>query len=137
VRPLCLARLAAHRKQQVTNKCYGRPRVASRVCLWYSVFRRVALATTLSSVMPTNANSKPEPLQIPLPGGSGQVPTGAIQFQNDWPGLVLRGDTAVGLAVSIRDLEKAFADHPDPIVWSGLSKLSTIAAIIERDVQAR
>jgi hypothetical protein len=87
--------------------------------------------------MSTSENGKPEPLQIPLPGGSGHARTGAIQFQNDWPGLFLRGDTAVVLAVSIRHLEKALVNHPDPVVWSGLSKLSTIAAIIEREVQVR
>ena len=96
-----------------------------------------AQRSSIKNVMPTNESSKPEPLQIPLPGGSGQARTGAIQFQNDWPGLFLRCDTAVGLAVSIRHLEKVLANHPDPVVWSGLSKLSTIAAIIEREVQVR
>jgi hypothetical protein len=87
--------------------------------------------------MPKDDNNKRKPLQIPLPGGSGLAQSGAIQFQDDWPGLFLRGDTAVGLAVSIRHLEKALANHPDPVVWSGLSKLITIAGIIEREVQIR
>lgn len=26
------------------------------------------------------------------------MPTGAIQFQDDWPGLFLRGDTAIGVS---------------------------------------
>jgi hypothetical protein len=30
--------------------------------------------------------------QIPVPGSSGQAPAGAMQFQDDWPGLFVRGD---------------------------------------------
>jgi hypothetical protein len=30
----------------ITSQCCGRPRVASKVCLWYNVPRRVALAAT-------------------------------------------------------------------------------------------
>ena len=42
--PWDLAR-AAH-EGGITSQCCGRPRVASKVCLWYSVPRRVALAAT-------------------------------------------------------------------------------------------
>src|ERR1700679_1836548 len=31
---------------RITSQCCGRPRVASKVCLWYSVPWRVALAAT-------------------------------------------------------------------------------------------
>ncbi len=30
-------------------------------------------------------------LRIPFPGSSAQAPTGAIQFQDDWPGPTLEG----------------------------------------------
>jgi hypothetical protein len=30
--------------------------------------------------------------RIPIEGSSGQTPTGAMQFENDWPGLFIRGD---------------------------------------------
>jgi hypothetical protein len=43
----------------------------------------------------------PKIKQIPIPGGSGAIPTGAMQFQDDWPGLFIRGDDAVMLAFSI------------------------------------
>ena len=87
--------------------------------------------------MPTGEIAKPGPLQIPLPGGSGPAPTGAVQFRDDWPGLFVRGDTAVALAFGIRQLEKRLADHPDPVVWTSLTRLIAIAAIVEREVQVR
>lgn len=75
--------------------------------------------------------------QIPLPGGSNRAPTGAMQFQNDWPGLFLRGDSAIPMAVHIRELERRLVDHPDGIVGGLLVQLSTIAEMIERDVLAK
>lgn len=75
--------------------------------------------------------------QIPIPGSSGQTPTGAMQFQDDWPGLFLRGDKASSLASSIRGLQQRLADHPDPVVGAVLVQLDEIADIIERDVIVR
>lgn len=76
-------------------------------------------------------------LQIPLPGGSGNAPTGAVQFRDDWPGLFVRGDTAIVLGFAIRNLEKALAKSDDVVVASALNKLSVIADIIERDVRVK
>ncbi len=75
--------------------------------------------------------------QIPFPGSSGQTPTGALQFQNDWPGLFVRGDIAISLHVNIRALEQRLADHQDVVVCAALLKLKGIADIIERDVIVR
>ncbi|MBI3854001.1 MAG: hypothetical protein HY298_27555 [Verrucomicrobia bacterium] len=75
--------------------------------------------------------------QIPFPGGSGNVPTGAIQLQDDWPGLFLRGDTAISILSCIRGLRQRLAQHADPVVGAALSQLQQIADIIERDVIAR
>ena len=72
--------------------------------------------------------------QIPIPGGSGLVPTGAMQFQNDWPGLFLRGDKAIARLSQIRGLQKRLTNHPDPLVGIVLSQLNEIADIIQRDV---
>lgn len=44
----------------------------------------------------------PRARQIPVEGGSGAFPTGAIQFQNDWPGLFVRGDDALALLMELR-----------------------------------
>ncbi len=75
--------------------------------------------------------------QIPFPGSSGQTPTGSLQFQNDWPGLFLRGDDAISLHSSIRTLEQRLASHSDTVVASALHKLKKIADIVERDVIVR
>jgi hypothetical protein len=75
--------------------------------------------------------------QIPLPGSSGQTPTGAMQFQQDWPGLFIRGDDAIFIAASIRELESRLAGNDDVRIAMALSRLTKIADIIERDVKAR
>jgi hypothetical protein len=75
--------------------------------------------------------------QIPVAGGSAQVPTGALQFRDDWPGLFVRGDDAIGLMLSIRHLSERLADNADIVVASALSRLRHIADIIERDVIVR
>jgi len=35
--------------------------------------------------------------KIPIVGSSGKCPTGAMEFELDWPGLWLRGDNALEL----------------------------------------
>jgi hypothetical protein len=79
----------------------------------------------------------PQRTQIPLPGSSGQTPTGAMQFQRDWPGLFIRGDDAIFIAVSIRELESQLSGTENIRITSALSRLSKIADIIERDAKAR
>ena len=78
--------------------------------------------------------SKANITQVPVAGSSGRVPTGALQFRDDWPGLFLRGDDAIGLMVSIRHLAERLADNADLGVASALSRLNQVADIIERDV---
>ena len=39
-------------------------------------------------------SDQPRRTQIPLPGSSGETPTGTMQFQRDWPGLFIREDDA-------------------------------------------
>lgn len=75
--------------------------------------------------------------QISLPGGSGRIPTGAIQFQDDWPGLFVRGDDALALLSAIRELAARVGDHADPVVAGALDRLQRIAAVIEQDVRVR
>jgi len=71
---------------------------------------------------------------IPLPGGSGRVPTGALQFQDDWPGLFIRGDDAIVLKVHIRYLKERLGQQSEPGMISVVYHLSKIADLIERDV---
>jgi hypothetical protein len=72
--------------------------------------------------------------QIPLPGNSGDTPTGAMQFRDDWPGLFVRGDDAITLLSAIQQLAERLADHHDVVVASSLARLSRYAEIIGRDV---
>ena len=75
--------------------------------------------------------------KIPVQGGSGRIPTGAIQFEGDWPGFFLRGDSASSHLSFIRTLEEKLRNHPDPVVVACMVHLSGIADIIERDVVLR
>jgi hypothetical protein len=72
--------------------------------------------------------------KIPVPGGSGQTPTGAMQFQGDLPGLFIRGDTAIDIASKIRHLQKRLAGNEDAGVALSLSILGKLADTIEQDV---
>ncbi len=75
--------------------------------------------------------------QIPLPGDSGRTPTGAMQFQDDWPGLFVRGDSAVAVLLAIRRLQAFLRECPDLEVASALSVLGSLADTIDRDVIVR
>jgi hypothetical protein len=78
--------------------------------------------------------NEPRVTQIPFLGSSGQTPTGAIQFQDDWPGLFLRGDDAIVLKSRIWTLMERLGEHEDPAVWSTLLHLGKLADLIERDI---
>ena len=104
-------------------------------CLWIDAERHPPARTELSSRVVYFMTKRIT--QIPFPGSSGQTPTGALQFQDDWPGLFLRGDAAIPLCWSIRSLELRLGDHKDPIVMSALVRLKEIADLIERDVIMR
>ncbi len=79
-------------------------------------------------------NSTKKITHIPFQGSSGVVPSGAIQFQDDWPGLFLRGDSASSLLATIRGLQQRLVDHPDPVVQAALLQLKDVATMIEHDV---
>ena len=72
--------------------------------------------------------------QIPLPGSSGRIPTGAMQFQDDWPGLFVRGDDSIALLFAIRDVEGLLREKCNSRLPNALSR---IADVIERDVIVR
>ena len=73
--------------------------------------------------------------QIPFPGSSGETPTGALQFQGDWPGLFVRGDEAIFMMFCTRQLVEHLAGNQDPIVAGALNGLKRYADIIEHDVK--
>jgi hypothetical protein len=74
---------------------------------------------------------------IPFEGGSGVVPTGAVQFKNDWPGLFIRGDTAIGYLGLFRAMIEQLKDTTDLKISAGLMVVQELADIIERDVIVR
>jgi hypothetical protein len=73
--------------------------------------------------------------QIPLPGGSCRVPTGALQFEDDWPGLFIRGDEALFLMTRIRYLVERLGNQTDPGIISVIVSLTKLADLVERDVK--
>jgi hypothetical protein len=80
--------------------------------------------------------NKKEILQIPLPGGSEVAKTGAVRFQNDWPGIFIRGDEALsGLAAPIRTLEDKVKDSGDKEIAAAIRMLGIYARVIEQNVK--
>jgi len=71
-------------------------------------------------------------LPIAVPGGSGRISSGAVQFQNDWPGLFIRGDECMGLALRLGLLKQKIGETA--FAASGLQGL---VDVIERDVIIR
>jgi hypothetical protein len=76
----------------------------------------------------------PSITQIPRPAASPRVETGAVQFGGDWPGLFIRGDDAVFLAESIRQLAKGLPRIDDLQLGMAFGRLVELADVIERDV---
>jgi len=74
----------------------------------------------------------PKARQVPVEGGSGIYPTGAIQFRNDWPGLFVRGDDALAL---LRELRATLQELQRVSPKTGLGWRTTeVMRTIERDV---
>ncbi len=40
-------------------------------------------------------------------GGSGNYSSGAVEFENDWPGLFIRGDNCICLSIVLETLRDA------------------------------
>jgi hypothetical protein len=75
---------------------------------------------------------QPNARQVPVEGGSGVYPTGAIQFRNDWPGLFVRGDNAIALLVELEAMVEELQRHAPK--FSGGLQVAPIMKIIENDV---
>lgn len=70
--------------------------------------------------------------------GQVRIETGMFQFKGDWPGLFIRGDDAIGVMVSIREVINAAYKIFPPILLvetaSHMLTLSEIADLIRRAV---
>ena len=126
-----LAGLSARRDCSV--RCSGRANAAfSQTALapFIPCFHLRRRSVAFGGIMKSNSKI----LQIPLPGGSGRAPTGAVQFRDDWPGLFVRGDDATYAGAAIRQLQKRLSSHPDVAVTTALYTLGQLADVIEREV---
>jgi hypothetical protein len=57
-----------------------------------------------------------------------------MQFQDDWPGLFIRGDTAISIFGTLRQVEQLLREQcGHDLPWP----LKEIAEVIERDVIVR
>jgi hypothetical protein len=67
-----------------------------------------------------------------------RMETGMMRFGDDWPGLFIRGDDAIGLMLSVRATLDFAGKWLPPVrlveIAMDLHRLSTIADLIDRDV---
>ena len=64
-----------------------------------------------------------------------RMPTGAMQFGKDWPGLFIRGDDAIALALDIRRLQEKIKSTGNRALINSMSSLVELAEVVERDVR--
>jgi len=73
--------------------------------------------------------------KIPIIGTSGECPTGAMQFELDWPGLWLRGDDALDLYHELIEFKERV------LLPKGIKRyphdLEEMLEIIEKDVKVK
>ncbi len=70
-------------------------------------------------------------VNIPQQGGSGKIPTGAIKFKDDWPGLYIRGDFSIFLKKELDEVLEFLRDNNSSI---DTTKIEEIIEIINNDV---
>jgi hypothetical protein len=73
--------------------------------------------------------------QIPIQVGSDRIETGAIQFNDDWPGLFIRGDDAFALMLELKQLLQALEEQENRECLTYVTR--KIVSIIEHDVIVR
>jgi hypothetical protein len=72
---------------------------------------------------------------IPYPDTADRIETGAVQFGNDWPGLFVRCDNALDVAMAIEAIERFVGNGgASAELDNALSSLRWIAEIVRRDV---
>lgn len=60
-----------------------------------------------------------------------RVETGPTQFGNDWPGLFIRGDDALALAMYLRDVLRAFGDSHGTMLAISTMYATKLAEMLE------
>ncbi len=82
-------------------------------------------------VMPTK-----RPIIIAKVDGVDRVGSGPVRFGKDWPGLFIRGDHAIKIAMCVRQLQTEIGGSPAGNGWA-LKFLAELATMIEDDVDTR
>ncbi len=61
-------------------------------------------------------------LPEPFPGSpANRVETGALEINDDWPGVFIRGDNATHYAMSIKQAVNKLEAEPDPDIHTALA----------------
>lgn len=53
-------------------------------------------------------------VMLPLPPGMTRMESGTVQFGDDWPGIFLRGDNAMGIAILLEGIAEMLPNL-DPV----------------------
>lgn len=61
----------------------------------------------------------------------GRIETGALQLGEDWPGVFIRGDEALGMAGLMNALADAIARGDDIVIKSAPAILRELAKMLE------
>ena len=62
---------------------------------------------------------------------SERVPTGPLKLGEDWPGIFIRGDEALGMASDMKKLADAIDRGDEAVIKSSPRYLRRIASILE------
>lgn len=76
--------------------------------------------------------TSPKITRLVIAEGAPRVPTGAVQFSDDWPGLFVRGDNAFALLLELKQILETLDAHEELNCPTYLVR--EIAQIIEQDV---
>ena len=68
---------------------------------------------------------------------SERVPTGPLKLGEDWPGIFIRGDEALGMASDMKRMAEAFDRGDEAVIKSSPIYLRRIASMLEACRTAR
>lgn len=71
-------------------------------------------------------------LPEPFPGhAANRVETGALEINDDWPGVFIRGDNAMHYAVSLKQLLSKLESHVDQSDVVDIISLSAVKSLVK------
>lgn len=69
-------------------------------------------------------------IKIDLPENS-RVETGVVQFNDDWPGIFIRGDNAIYFGYLLSNISKMLKDSKDPLTKIELLQLDSFKKFLQ------